>query len=105
MSQQDQTETPQPEPNQEGDMQRLGHQIASFAGVLVVAVVEFGIPLTPGQQSSILSIIVAGWALASTLYGIRHRVATRASSRSTPRHRLPSNTSSDPKTVDSTLPD
>ena len=77
MIQQNQLETPQPAPSQDGDIQRLGHQVASFAGVLVVAVVEFGIPLTPGQQSSILSIIVAGWALVSTLYGIRHRVVTR----------------------------
>lgn len=66
-----------PEPTQESDMQRLGHQVASLSGIVVVAAVEFGIPLTPGQQSSILSIIVSGWALASTVYGIRHHVASR----------------------------
>lgn len=61
-------------PQQETGIQRLGHQIASGAGVLVVALVEFGVPLTPGQQSSILSIIVTGWAIASSIYAARHRV-------------------------------
>ena len=82
-----------PQPTEQGStIQRLGHQIASFAGVLVVALVEFGVPLTPGQQSSILSIIVTGWAFASTIYGIRHRVAnptpqtpTQSRHRTTPR--------------------
>lgn len=82
----DQPDTPQP-PEQTSDIQRLGHQVASLAGVLVVALVEFGVPLTPGQQSSILSIIVTGWALASTVYGIRHRVANPAPQNPPPRHR------------------
>jgi len=63
--------------SQDGDIQRLGHQIASLSGVLVVALVEFGVPLTPGQQSSILSIIVTGWAVASTVYGVRHKVTRK----------------------------
>lgn len=92
--QQDQTEVPQTTTSQDGDIQRLGHQIASFAGVIIVAAVEFGIPLTPGQQSSILSIIVVGWALASTLYGIRHRV-TRTTTQPTSRHRSTSSSSRD----------
>lgn len=83
----DQPDAPQPV-DQGSDIQRLGHQVASLAGVLVVALVEFGVPLTPGQQSSILSIIVTGWAMASTVYGIRHRVAgSTKTSTSPPRHR------------------
>jgi hypothetical protein len=72
---------------QSGDIQRLGHQIASLAGVLVVALVEFGVPLTPGQQSSILSLIVTGWALASTIYGLRHRVVNTPPATPQARHR------------------
>lgn len=91
----DQPDTPQPE-EQPSDIQRLGHQVASLAGVLVVALVEFGVPLTPGQQSSILSIIVTGWALASTVYGIRHRVAHPAPrDPAPPRHRTTSRAHSD----------
>lgn len=59
------------------DMQAIGHQIGSLASVLVVAAVQFGIPLTPGQQSSILSIIAVLWALFATVYGMRHRIPRR----------------------------
>lgn len=59
------------------DMQAIGHQIGSLASVLVVAAVQFGIPLTPGQQSSILSVIAVAWACFATIYGIRHRIPRR----------------------------
>ena len=61
----------------ESDMQAIGHQLGSLASVLVVAAVQFGIPLTPGQQSSILSIIAVAWAFFATIYGIRHRIPRR----------------------------
>lgn len=61
----------------DNDMQAIGHQIGSLASVLVVAAVQFGIPLTAGQQSSILSIIAVAWALFATIYGIRHRMPRR----------------------------
>lgn len=63
-----------PKNDTQNDMQAIGHQIGSLASVLVVAAVQFGIPLTPGQQSSILSIIAVAWALFATVYGIRHRI-------------------------------
>jgi hypothetical protein len=59
------------------DMQAIGHQIGSLASVLVVAAVQFGVPLTPGQQSSILSVIAVAWAFFATIYGIRHRIPRR----------------------------
>lgn len=62
----------------DNDMQAIGHQIGSLASVLVVAAVQFGIPLTPGQQSSILSVIAVAWAFFATIYGIRHRIPRRA---------------------------
>jgi hypothetical protein len=64
--------------NADNDMQAVGHQIGSLASVLVVAAVQLGIPLTPGQQSSILSVIAVAWALFATIYGIRHRIPRRA---------------------------
>lgn len=63
--------------NTDNDMQAIGHQIGSLASVLVVAAVQFGIPLTPGQQSSILSVIAVAWAFFATIYGIRHRIPRR----------------------------
>jgi hypothetical protein len=66
----------------DNDMQAVGHQIGSLASVLVVAAVQFGIPLTPGQQSSILSVIAVAWAFFATIYGIRHRIPRRT--RNTP---------------------
>lgn len=72
------------------DIQRLGHQIASSAGIVVVALVNFGVPLTPDQQSSILSLIITGWAMASTIYSIRYRVVTATTrSRSSDKPRQP----------------
>jgi hypothetical protein len=61
----------------ENDMQAIGHQLGSLASVLVVAAVQFGVPLTPGQQSSILSVIAVAWAFFATIYGIRHRIPRR----------------------------
>lgn len=58
-------------------IQALGHQIGSLASVIVVALVQFGVPLTPGQQSSILSLIAVTWAIFATIYGQRHRMPTR----------------------------
>lgn len=66
--------------NTDNDMQAIGHQIGSLASVLVVAAVQFGIPLTPGQQSSILSVIAVAWAMFATVYGIRHRLPRRGQS-------------------------
>lgn len=63
--------------NADNDMQAIGHQVGSLASVLVVAAVQFGIPLTPGQQSSILSVIAVAWAFFATIYGIRHRIPRR----------------------------
>ena len=61
--------------NGDDDMQAIGHQLGSFASVLVVAAVQFGIPLTPGQQASILSVIAVAWAFFATIYGIRRRIS------------------------------
>jgi len=71
------TGTQKTDENTDNDIQAIGHQIGSLASVLVVAMVQFGVPLTPGQQSSILSMIAVLWALFATLYGIRHRVPAR----------------------------
>lgn len=80
------------------DMQAIGHQIGSLASVLVVTAVQFGIPLTPGQQSSILSVIAVAWAFFATIYGIRHRIPRRTQndpvnprSSTTTRNRAPRN--------------
>lgn len=70
------TKTPKGD-NTDNDIQAIGHQIGSLASVLVVAAVQFGIPLTPGQQSSILSVIAVAWAFFATIYGIRHRIPRR----------------------------
>lgn len=59
-------------------IQVLGHQIGSLASVIVVALVQFGVPLTPGQQSSILSLIAVAWAIFATIYGQRHRIPARS---------------------------
>lgn len=74
------------------DIQAVGHQIGSLASVLVVAAVQFGIPLTPGQQSSILSVIAVAWALFATIYGIRHRIPRRTPTTTTPRTTTPNPT-------------
>jgi len=66
-------------------IQAIGHQIGSLASVGVVAAVEFGIPLTPGQQSSILSMIAVLWALFSTIYGIRSNARRSTTRRATAR--------------------
>lgn len=66
----------------ENDLQVIGHQIGSLASVLVVAAVQFGIPLTPGQQSSILSVIAVAWAFFSTVHGVRHRLKRKSPSSS-----------------------
>lgn len=71
------TKAPKPDNDNENDMQAIGHQIGSLASVLVVAAVEFGIPLTPGQQSSILSVIAVAWAAFATIYSVRHRIPRR----------------------------
>jgi hypothetical protein len=68
---------PKSDDNATNDMQAIGHQIGSLASVLVVAAVQFGVPLTPGQQSSILSVIAVAWAFFATIYGIRHRIPRR----------------------------
>jgi len=81
----------------DNDMQAVGHQIGSLASVLVVAAVQFGIPLTPGQQSSILSVIAVAWALFATIYGIRRRIPRR--SRNDPNNRTQS-----PATLRTTTP-
>lgn len=75
------------DPSQSNDMQAVGHQVGSLASVLVVAAVQFGIPLTPGQQSSILSLIAVAWALFATIYGIRHRIPRRTPTSPTTTHR------------------
>lgn len=72
------TETPKSD--EDNDMQAIGHQIGSLASVLVVAAVQFGIPLTPGQQSSILSVIAVAWAAFATIYSVRHRIPKRTRS-------------------------
>jgi hypothetical protein len=60
--------------NTDRDLQVLGLQVSALANVLVVACVEFGLPLTPGQQSSIMLIIAVCWGLFANVYSIRHRV-------------------------------
>lgn len=100
-------EQPDTTPPGEAGIQRLGHQVASLAGVAVVALVEFGVPLTPGQQSSILSLIVTGWAIVSTIYGIRHRITNPTpTALPPPRHRAkrPSISTSTSTTAESELP-
>ena len=63
--------------NTDDDVQSLGHQVTSLVGVIIVSLVDFGVPLTPAQQSNILSIIVYGWAVGSTAYGIRRNVVRK----------------------------
>lgn len=83
--------------NTDNDIQAIGHQIGSLASVLVVTAVQFGIPLTPGQQSSILSVIAVAWAFFATIYGIRHRIPRRT--RNTP---PPTNTPRAPRSTNTT---
>lgn len=64
--------------NTDRDLQVLGLQVSAFANVLVVTCVEFGLPITPGQQSSIMLIIAVCWGLFANIYSIRHRVTRRA---------------------------
>lgn len=96
--------------SQSNDMQAVGHQVGSLASVLVVAAVQFGIPLTPGQQSSILSLIAVAWALFATIYGIRHRIprrtpTTRATTTRTPRNPSPTlNNGNQAQTINPTTP-
>jgi hypothetical protein len=60
--------------------QTIGHLAASFAATVIVLLVQFGVPISPEQQSAILSVIVTGWAFGSTIYAFWHRsrVATIA---------------------------
>lgn len=59
------------------DIQILGHQITSLVGVVIVSLVDFGVPLTPAQQSNILSMIVYSWAVGSTVFAINRKMARR----------------------------
>lgn len=59
------------------DIQILGHQITSLVGVVIVSLVDFGVPLTPAQQSNILSMIVYSWAVGSTVFAINRKIARR----------------------------
>jgi hypothetical protein len=80
-------------PVTEKDLQRLGQQIFSLAGVVVVAAVQFGIPITPEQQASILSVLFYAWAAGSTIYGLRHRSNIR---KTTPRPTGPAHSARKP---------
>jgi hypothetical protein len=53
--------------------QTIGHLAASFAATVIVMLVQFGVPISPEQQSAILSVIVTGWAFASAIYAFWHR--------------------------------
>jgi hypothetical protein len=65
--------------------QGIGHMAASFVGTLIVLLIQFGVPITPEQQSAILSVIIVGWTFGSSLYAIWHnnRVAKAARQRAT----------------------
>jgi hypothetical protein len=56
--------------------QTIGHLAASFAATLIVLLVQFGVPISPEQQSAILSVIVTGWAFGSAIYAFWHRAKT-----------------------------
>lgn len=53
--------------------QTIGHLAGSFAATVIVMLVQFGVPITPEQQASILSVIVTGWAFGSAVYALWHR--------------------------------
>ena len=53
--------------------QTIGHLAASFAGAMIVFLVQFGVPISPEQQAAILSVIMTGWAFGSTIYAFWHR--------------------------------
>jgi len=83
----------------DNDIQAIGHQVGSLASVLVVAAVQFGIPLTPGQQSSILSMIAVAWAMFATIYGIRNRIPRRTRNDPNDRAQIPTTTRTAPNRV------
>lgn len=65
------------ENDHERQLQTLGHQIGSVAGVLLMLAVSSGAPITTGQQTAILSLIPVTWALLATVYALRHNAHTR----------------------------
>lgn len=54
--------------NNQSNAQVFGNLLASFGASFVVFLVQFGVPITPEQQSAILSVIVTGWAIISAGY-------------------------------------
>lgn len=69
--------TQQDNHSDDDDIQVLGHQITALVGVIIVSLVDFGVPLTPAQQSNILSMIVYSWAVGSTVFAINRKMARR----------------------------
>lgn len=58
--------------------QTIGHLAASFAATVIVLLVQFGVPISPEQQSAILSVIVTGWAFGSAIYAFWHKSRSNA---------------------------
>lgn len=64
---------PVPAPMPASTGQTIGHLSASFAATIIVLLVQFGVPISPEQQSAILSVIVTGWAFGSAIYAFWHQ--------------------------------
>lgn len=56
----------------------IGHLAGSFSAAVVVALVQFGVPITAQQQAAILSLIGTGWAFGSAIYAFWHRARINA---------------------------
>lgn len=58
----------------EDDIQRIGATVGSFCGLLIVNAVQFGLPLKPEQQVTIMNLIMSAWALYAAVWQAKHRV-------------------------------
>jgi hypothetical protein len=77
------TTTPRKGSDAENDIQRIGNTVSSFFGVLVVNAVQFGLPLTPQQQVTIMNVIMSAWAVYAAIWQARHRVTRTRQRRQT----------------------
>lgn len=78
MSYDQQQQQPPATPMPASTGQTIGHLAASFAATVIVLLVQFGVPISPEQQSAILSVIVTGWAFGSAIYAFWHHSRTNS---------------------------
>ena len=66
--------------NPNNGAQLFGQLVASFSGVLLTVLVDFGVDLTDAQQRDLLSLVVVTWGLVSGAYAWasrgRHPITT-----------------------------